>query len=158
MTLSFDPYPDPRSVTPQALRFAVSAIIRDSEGRILLQQRGDNGHWGLPGGGVEVGETVTEAIIREAREETGFEIAPGRLVGVYSDPQNHQIIHYPDGNIVHFVALCFEATVTGGAAQLCEETVALAWHHPDDLPEPLVPSHRLRVQDALARQPAAFIR
>src|SRR5438045_8375170 len=68
-----------------AIRPGVSAIILTPEG-LLLQRRSDNGLWGLPGGGVEPGESVSEAIVREVREETGLEVAPGRLVGVYSAP------------------------------------------------------------------------
>ena len=52
------------------VRPSVSALIFDRRGRLLLQQRSDGGQWGLPGGSVEIGESVTEAVIREVREET----------------------------------------------------------------------------------------
>ena len=70
----------------QAIRPSVSAIVFHT-GKILLQQRADNREWGLPGGSVEIGETVADAVVREVREETGYEVAVGRLVGVYSDPR-----------------------------------------------------------------------
>ena len=54
------------------IRPGVSAIILTAEG-LLLQRRADNGLWGLPGGGVEPGESVTEALVREVREETGLD-------------------------------------------------------------------------------------
>jgi 8-oxo-dGTP pyrophosphatase MutT (NUDIX family) len=64
------------------IRPGVAAVIFD-EGRVLLQRRDDTGRWGLPGGGVEPGESVRQALIREVREETGLEVEPLRLIGVY---------------------------------------------------------------------------
>ena len=54
------------------------------EQNLLLMRRSDNGYWGLPGGFVELGESVTEATRREVFEETGWEVAVGALIGVYS--------------------------------------------------------------------------
>jgi ADP-ribose pyrophosphatase YjhB (NUDIX family) len=141
----------------RAIRPSVSAVVvRD--GCILLQQRADGGQWGLPGGSVEIGETVTAAIVREVREETGYEVAVRRLVGVYSDPRL-QVVRYPDGSVWHYVNLCFECELVGGAPRpQPEETLALAWVAPDTLPADFVPLHRPRIADALAGQAAAVIR
>ena len=154
----FDYYPDPGAIKIDQLRVAVSAIVRDEQGRLLLQQRSDNGYWCFPGGGVEPGESVTAAVIREVREETGYAIQPGRLIGVYSEPRNFQVVRYPEGNVVHYVTIVFEARITGGTATLCDETTAIAWRLPDELPEPFVPSHHIRLADALARSETAFVR
>ncbi|MBA3531311.1 MAG: NUDIX domain-containing protein [Ardenticatenales bacterium] len=154
--MSFNPYPSPDEVTIGFLRLAVSAVVWNEQGQFLLHQRGDNGYWGLPGGGVEQGETIAAAVQREVWEETGYTIAITRLVGVYSDPEKFQVIQYPDGNVVHYVTVAFEATVTGGEATLCDETLAIAWVSPDALPEPFVPAHHIRLRDTLAHQEAAF--
>ena len=66
------------------IRPGVAAVIFTND-RVLLQRRDDTGHWGLPGGAVEPGESVRQALIREVREETGLEVEPLRLIGVYSD-------------------------------------------------------------------------
>jgi ADP-ribose pyrophosphatase YjhB (NUDIX family) len=141
----------------QAIRPSVSAVILRA-GRLLLQQRADSGQWGLPGGSVEIGETVTTAVTREVWEETGFEVRVGRLIGVYSDP-HFQIVRYPDGRVWHYVNLCFAAEVTGGEARLAPgETLAVDWFPPDALPASLVSLHRRRIEDALTDRPVPFIR
>ena len=71
-------------------RIGVYALIFD-EGRILLAHRRDIDWWNLPGGGMELNETVEEAICREVREETGLEVVVEYLVGVYSKPQKQEV-------------------------------------------------------------------
>src|ERR1700686_3253173 len=82
-------------------RIAVSALIF-SEGKVLLALRRDIDWWNLPGGGMEVGETVDEALLREVIEETGLEVEIEQLVGVYSKPQKQEIV------------LAFRCHITGG--------------------------------------------
>ena len=122
-------------------------------------QRSDNGHWGLPGGYVEPGESVLQAVVREVHEETGARIEPGRLVGVYSDPAR-QVVAYPDGGRVQAVNLCFaaRALAEGDAPTTPEETFATGWFPADALPRPLVPIHYVRIQDAVADLAAARVR
>ncbi|OAB38314.1 NUDIX domain-containing protein [Paenibacillus glacialis] len=81
------------------------AIIKDDRGRILLQKRSDYGDWGLPGGGMEAGETIEETMIREVKEETGLEIKEYKLSSVYTGPRMEY--QYPDGNKVVFVMFLF---------------------------------------------------
>ena len=141
----------------QAIRPSVSAVVLH-EGRLLLQQRADSGEWGLPGGSVEIGETVTDAVVREVREETGYQVAIGRLIGVYSDPR-FQIVRYPDGRVWPDVNLCFDGRVTGGTAEPAPgESLAVEWFRPAALPSDLVVLHRRRITDALVGAVAPFIR
>ncbi len=140
------------------IRPGVSAVILDDSGRVLLQERTDNGLWGLPGGAVEFGESILEALHREVREETGLAIEVVRLVGVYSHPDHHQIITYADGNVFHFVSTCFACRPIGGTLTLGDETSGLAWFTPPAWPPSLMPVHRVRIDDALACAATPFVR
>jgi mutator protein MutT len=93
------------------------AIIRDSKGRILLQQRSDYGDWGLPGGGMNPGETIQETMVREVIEETGLSVMDCEFYAVYSGPRMEYT--YPDGNKVVFVMFLFNA-LTNYADRLSE--------------------------------------
>ncbi|WP_152393287.1 NUDIX domain-containing protein [Paenibacillus guangzhouensis] len=93
------------------------AIIRDDQGRILLQRRSDYGDWGLPGGGMNAGESIEETMIREIHEETGLVVTHYELHTVYSG--SRMKYKYPDGNEVVFVMFIFnaKADLTGRIAK-----------------------------------------
>ena len=126
-------------------RIGMYALIFD-DGRVLLAHRRDIDWWNLPGGGMEIGETVEEAVRREVREETGLEVQVERLVGVYSKPQKQEVV------------LTFRCRVTGGVLQTTEESRACSYFPPDALPHNTLPKHRERVMDALLNQEAAILR
>ncbi len=149
------PEPDVRKA--KILRPSVAAIIRDGDGRILLQRRSDNGRWGLPGGSVEIGESAREAILREVHEETGLTVEVERLIGVYSDPKL-QVVRYGNGDVVHYVSTLIECRILSGSLRTCEETLELRFFGPAELPDDLLLMHRIRIQDALANRPEAFLR
>jgi len=137
---------------------AVAAVVRDEAGRVLLIRRGDGRGWSLPGGFLEPGERLAEAIVREVREETGLEVEPLRIVGVYSDPA-YTHITYPNGDQVHFVSTTFECRVVGGALRADgDESLEVAYFAPDALPAPIVCDHESRIRDALLGREAAFFR
>jgi len=152
---------------PTELRISVSAVVwqpgscggAGGARQLLLMQRSDNAHWGLPGGYVELGESVAEAAVREVFEETGVRVAIGRLVGVYSDPAS-MVIEYAGERRVHAVNLCFEAEPVGatGAPTTPDEALASGYFALDALPEPLVPIHRVRIEDAAAGESEAQVR
>jgi 8-oxo-dGTP pyrophosphatase MutT (NUDIX family) len=139
------------------VRPSVSAVIFGVRGRLLLQQRSDGGQWGLPGGSVEIGESVSAAVVREVREETGLTVTLKRLVGVYSEPAL-QVVRYPDGNVWHYVNVCFECAARSGELTTCDETLDLRYFPVGRLPATLLPNHRVRIRDARARRTTAFVR
>jgi 8-oxo-dGTP diphosphatase len=136
---------DAKSSSP-LFRIGVFALIFDDQGRVLLGHRRDIDWWNLPGGGMEAGETVDEALRREVREETGLETDVEQLVGVYSKPQKQEVV------------LTFRSRVTGGDLHPTEEARESRYFAPGDLPRNTLPKHRQRVEDALLNAPSAIIR
>ncbi len=128
-----------------SFRIAVNALIFE-EGRVLLAHRRDIDWWNLPGGGMEAGETVDEALRREVREETGLEVEIERLVGVYSKPQKQEVV------------LTFRCSITGGAPHETEEIRECRYFAPHELPTNTLPKHRQRIEDAVLNQPTAVLR
>src|SRR5207253_10306783 len=125
----------------------------------FVQRRCDNGVWGVPGGSVVPGESVTDALVREVREETGLEVAATRLVGVYSAPALGQVVTYPDGNVIHYVSSSFECRIVGGTLRPCGvESLELGWFDPGKLPVEMVGMHRVRIDDALLGRLEPFVR
>ena len=88
---------DPTAPKANSIVPAVSAIVTDEQGSILLILRTDNGYWSIPGGGVVPGESLKAATVREVKEETGIDCEVTGLVGVYSNP-NH-VAAYDDGEV-----------------------------------------------------------
>lgn len=109
----------PAPVTP---RLTADAVIVDPERGVVLIRRGHppfEGRWALPGGFVEIGETCEAACVREAREETGLEVEPVELLGVYSAPGRD-----PRGHTVSAVYLC---RVTGGTVAGGDDAAEARW-------------------------------
>jgi 8-oxo-dGTP pyrophosphatase MutT (NUDIX family) len=138
-----------------SLSVAVNAVVFNPAGEVLLTRRADNGLWCLPGGVMEPGESVVEAIEREVAEETGLRAEITRLVGVYSDP--NLVVAYRDGGRYQPVVLCLQCEIMGGRMTLSTETTDIGFF-PDGALPPLVPPHVQRLQDAWANQMEPFIR
>lgn len=118
---------------------AVNVAVID-EGKILLTQREDFETWILPSGGVEEGESLAQAAIRETKEETGLDVELTRLVGIYS-----RLGSWSPG----YMAL-FAAKPVGGEMKCQpEETIVVEWFGFDELPGPLSLGHARRIQDAI---------
>ncbi len=130
------------------------AIFNDT-GQVLLTRRQDNDQWCLPGGHMDLGETLDQTAMREAQEETGLVLQLERLVGLYSS-------YYPPGTFGEnsparaiLVAL-FRAHATGGNLTLNAEVTEFGWFDPDRLPQDLIPNHMKRIHDA-AQETAAVV-
>jgi 8-oxo-dGTP diphosphatase len=126
---------------PETPKLMVDVIIPSERGVVLIRRGTEpfEGRWALPGGFVEVGETVEEAAYREAAEETGLAVEVARLVGVYSDPERD-----PRG---HNVSVAFLARVLSGdlvAATDASEVTVL-----DPSSVELAFDHRKIIEDAL---------
>lgn len=128
-------------------RVSVSALIFEGE-QILLAHRRAIDWWNLPGGAIDPGETVSEGLRREVREETGLEIEVGQLVGVYSKPLKQEIV------------LAFRCQVTGGTLGVInDDDIDESRYFPlNKLPTRILPKHHQRITDALLNQPHTLLR
>ena len=117
------------------VKAGVGVIIMDSDNRILLERRSDNGLWGLSGGAIDPGETIINAAMREAKEETNLDIEITGMVGVYSDPADGRIVTYPDnGDVRHLVDVILTAKVISGKMRKSHESLDLSFFHRESLP------------------------
>ncbi len=99
----------------------VDAIIKTNDDKVVLVKRKNppyKGWWALPGGIVEYGETVEEAVKREVKEETGLEVEIEKLVNVYSDPNRD-----PRG---HFISICFLCRRIGGTLEAATDAAEVS--------------------------------
>ncbi len=138
------------------IRATCGVVVQDEAGRVLLMCRSGEGTWGLPGGGVEPGETWEQAALRECREETGWDVAIDGLLGIYSDPAT-QFHRYPSGNSVHFVGVVFLGSPLRQSGEPDGEGSQLGWFALDALPEPLFGPDVPVLRHAALREGRPFI-
>ena len=126
----------------------VRAIIRDDAGAVLLQLRGDFKIWGLPAGGMELGESVQDAVRREVFEETGLTIVRARPFGIYSNPR--YVVTYPNGDRAQPFTVAFLVEEwTGTLTADGDDSLDLRFFPLDGLPpaEQMHPPHRIAILD-----------
>ena len=143
-----DYFDDPAAPPVNSVVPSVAVAVQDDDGRLLLIRRTDNNLWALPGGGIDPGETVREAGVRETEEETGYHVRITGLVGIYTDPRH--VIEYSDGEVRAQFSICLRGTVTAGAARTSEESSEVVWQRLDRLDDlDIHPSMRLRIEHAV---------
>jgi 8-oxo-dGTP diphosphatase len=125
---------------------SVAGVIVDDQARALLIQRRDNGHWEAPGGVLETNEDILSGLKREVREETGLEVEPELLTGVYKNMERG------------IVALVFRCRRTGGSPVTTDESRAFRWVTAGEIDSLATPAFAVRVLDALNSDGKAAIR
>lgn len=123
----------------------VQVVVESSDGHVLVQRRTDNGHWEIPAGACEPGQSFVTSALAELAEETGIVLDAADLepFATLSDPALHTL-SYPNGDRVHAFALCFVArpsAVDTGSGD--GEAAEWRWASPADLPEPVHPPTRI---------------
>src|SRR4051812_33963864 len=107
-----DYFNDPDAPKANSIVPSVTALVRNDAGDLLVVHKTDNSLWALPGGGVDPGESVSDAVVREVKEETGLDVNVLELTGVYTNP--HHVIAYDDGEVRQQFSLCFRTRLMGG--------------------------------------------
>ncbi|MYX27286.1 NUDIX domain-containing protein [Streptomyces sp. SID8381] len=149
-------YDDPEAPKPNSLVVAASAVVTDEQGRILLQRRRDNDLWALPGGGLEMDDSLPGAAVREVKEETGLDVEITGLVGTYTDPRH--VIAYTDGEVRRQFNVCFTARITGGELAISDESTELRFVDPQELESlPMHHTQRLRLRHSLEHRPEPYL-
>lgn len=149
-------YNDPQAPAPNSLVVATSAVVTDDAGRILLQRRTDSGNWALPGGGIEMNESLADSVVREVKEETGLDVEVTGLVGTYTDPRH--IIAYTDGEVRRQFNICYTAHVAGGQLAISDESTELRFIDPAELDSlPMHHTQRLRISHYLENRKSPYL-
>lgn len=125
---------------------SVAGVVVDDRGRALLIQRRDNSHWEAPGGVLEQDEDIITGLRREVYEETGLEVTPTALTGVYKNMPRA------------IVALVFRCKAEAGALRESDETAAFRWVTATEVAELADEAFAVRVIDALATHRTVPIR
>jgi len=98
MARRIDYYDDPNAPKANSLVPSVNVVVTNDQSEILMIRRTDNDNWAVPGGAIDLGESVTQAAIRETKEETGIDCEITGLIGIYSDPKH--VLHYTSNDEV----------------------------------------------------------
>jgi ADP-ribose pyrophosphatase YjhB (NUDIX family) len=136
---------DPNAPRANSLVPSVTAIVADDEQRLLMVHRTDNDLWSIPGGAMDIGESIADAVVREVREETGLDVEVTGIVGIYTNPRH--VMAYADGEVRQQFSVCFTTRLLGGQLRTSTETSQVRFVNRDDLRGLNVhPSIRLRIQ------------
>lgn len=132
MSRRIDYYDDPNAPKANSLVPSVNVVVTNDNGEILLIRRSDNDNWAIPGGAIELGESMTEAAIRETREEAGIVCEITGLIGIYTDPK-HVILYTSNGEVRQEFSIVLTATAVGGILAPSSESSEVLWIPRDDL-------------------------
>ncbi|MEV0662172.1 NUDIX hydrolase [Actinomadura luteofluorescens] len=157
MSRRIDYYDDPNAPAANSLVPSVNVVVENAKGEILMIRRTDNDNWALPGGAIDLGESVTQAAIRETKEETGVDVEISGLVGIYSDPKH--VIHYTSNDEVRQeFSIVLAAHPKGGYPTTSDESGEVRWLTPSRVISLHIhPSMRLRIDDYLKNQKSPVV-
>lgn len=149
MPTRFDYFDDPSAPTANSIVPSANVVVTDDAGRILMIRRSDNGNWAVPGGAMDVGESITQTAVRETLEETGIHCRINGLVGIYTDPRH--VIHYTSNDEVRQeFSIVFTAQYLSGDPTPSDESREVVW----------VPRHEvadLQMDRSMRRRVEAYV-
>ncbi|MGP3962715.1 NUDIX hydrolase [Nonomuraea sp. 3N208] len=157
MAKRIDYYDDPDAPAPNSLVPSVNVIVTNAANDILMIRRSDNGNWAVPGGAIDLGESIPAAAVRETEEETGILCEITGLVGTYSDPK-HVILYTSNGEARQEFSLVLTARPVSGEPTPSSESREVRWVPRDRVAElQMDRSMRMRIEHFLAETDLPYI-
>jgi ADP-ribose pyrophosphatase YjhB (NUDIX family) len=148
---------DPNAPQANSLVPSVNVAVANGRGELLLIRRTDNDNWSLPGGAMDIGESIAQAAIRETREEAGIDCEITGVVGVYTNPR-HVVEYTSNGEVRQECSFVFSARAVGGTPTPSKESSEVRFVTPAELDNyPMHPSMRLRIDHYLQRRDQPYI-
>lgn len=152
-----DFYDDPDAPAATSIVPSANVVVTNDAGEVLLIRRSDNDNWAIPGGAVDLGESLSQAAVRETREESGVDCEITGLVGIYTDPR-HVILYTSDGEVRQEFSVVLTARVTGGELATSSESSEVRWVPVSQVGDyPMDRSMRLRIGHYVQGSSTPFI-
>ena len=152
-----DYYDDPSAPKANSLVPSVNVVVVNEAGEMLMIRRTDNDNWAVPGGAIDLGESVGQAAVRETREESGIECEITGIVGIYSDPK-HVLLYTSNGEVRQEFSIVLIARPLSGQPTPSSESSEVRWVPVSEvLDYTMDRSMRIRVNDYLDRKESPVI-
>ena len=152
-----DYYDDPNAPKANSLVPSVNVLVVNDAGDILMIRRTDNDNWAIPGGAIDLGESVGQAAVRETIEESGIECEITGIVGIYSDPK-HVILYTSNGEARQEFSIVLTARPLSGQPTPSSESSEVRWVPVSEALEYMMDrSMRIRINDYLARKESQVV-
>ena len=152
-----DYYDDPDAPKANSLVPSVNVVVVNDAGEILMIRRTDNDNWAVPGGAIDLGESVAQAAVRETREESGIECEITGIVGIYSDPK-HVLLYTSNGEVRQEFSIVLTARPLSGQPTPSSESSEVRWVPVSEVRDYTMDrSMRIRINDYLDRKESPVI-
>jgi ADP-ribose pyrophosphatase YjhB (NUDIX family) len=152
-----DYYDDPNAPKANSLVPSVNVVVTNDADEILMIRRTDNDNWAVPGGAIDLGESVAQAAVRETLEESGIECEITGIVGIYSDPK-HVLLYTSNGEVRQEFSIVLTARSLSGQPTPSSESSEVRWVPASEVSGYTMDrSMRIRVNDYLARKESPVI-
>lgn len=152
-----DYYDDPQAPAANSVVPSANVVVVNDDDALLVIHRTDNDNWALPGGALDLGESLVTTAVREVKEETGIDCEVTGLVGIYTDPK-HIIVYTSDGEARQEFSVLFTARPTGGVPTPSSESREVLWVPRQQILElNMDRSMRMRVQHYLDARPEPYL-
>ncbi len=152
-----DYYDDPNAPKANSLVPSVNVVVTNDADEILMIRRTDNDNWAVPGGAIDLGESVAQAAVRETREESGIECEITGIVGIYSDPK-HVLLYTSNGEVRQEFSIVLTARPLSGQPTPSSESSEVRWVPVSEVRDYTIDrSMRIRINDYLAHNESPVV-